>query len=60
MRRFDEMTESGGAVRTHYAPYQAWLGLQPVETMQAKREEAELIFRRVGITFAVHRVEAGT
>ena len=60
MQRFDEMTGSGGAVRTHYAAYEAWLRQQPVETMQAKREEAELIFRRVGITFAVHGDEAGT
>ena len=60
MRKFDEMTEISGAVRTHSAPYEAWLRLQPVETMQAKREEAELIFRRVGITFAVYGDEAGT
>ena len=60
MRTIDEMTGSGGAVRTHYASYAAWLRQQPVETMQAKREEAELIFRRVGITFAVHGDEAGT
>lgn len=41
-------------VRDHYRTYAQWLGRQPQEIMQARREEAEMIFRRVGITFAVY------
>lgn len=41
-------------VRDHYRTYAEWLGRQAQETMRARREEAEMIFRRVGITFAVY------
>src|SRR5512133_3315306 len=41
-------------VREHYREYAQWLGRQPQEAMRARREEAEMIFRRVGITFAVY------
>ncbi len=56
--RFDEMHADAGpagqTVRAHYRSYQRWLDRQPAQTMQARREEAEMIFRRVGITFAVY------
>ena len=42
------------SVREHYATYSRWLADQPSDVMQQRREEAELIFRRVGITFAVY------
>ena len=51
---FDEMNVTAGGVREHYLDYQRWLGQQSDEVMQARRAEAELIFRRVGITFAVY------
>ena len=60
MRDFDEMTPTAGGVRTHYAQYARWLQQQPGPAMRAKREEAELIFRRVGITFAVYGDADGT
>ncbi len=41
-------------VREHYQRYAQWLARQPHEAMRARREEAEMIFRRVGITFAVY------
>ena len=41
-------------VREHYRTYADWLTRQPQEVMRARREEAEMIFRRVGITFAVY------
>ena len=50
---FDEM-RAGETTREHYRSYERWLDRQPGETMQARREEAEVIFRRVGITFAVY------
>ncbi|WP_079417622.1 circularly permuted type 2 ATP-grasp protein [Thiomonas intermedia] len=60
MRFYDEMTPEGGGVRPHYAQYAQWLAQQPPDTIRAKREEAEVIFRRVGITFAVYGDQAGT
>ena len=51
---FDEMHSTAGFVREHYRGYQNWLAEQPVDAMRARREEAEMIFRRVGITFAVY------
>ncbi len=52
--RFDEMHTAAQAVREHYRRYDAWLKAQPVDVMQSRRHEAEMIFRRVGITFAVY------
>jgi len=60
MRRFDEMYArlpaqgDPGEVRKHCEVYARWLAGQDSSVMQARREEAELIFRRVGITFAVY------
>ena len=51
---FDEMHADGRAVRDHYRGYARWLAQQPRDVMQSRREEAEVIFRRVGITFAVY------
>jgi uncharacterized circularly permuted ATP-grasp superfamily protein len=51
---FDEMHAADGAVRGHYGAYERWLSQQPTALMGARREEAEMIFRRVGITFAVY------
>jgi uncharacterized circularly permuted ATP-grasp superfamily protein len=52
--RFDEMHSGPEAVREHYRTYARWLAEQPAEVMRSRREEAEVIFRRVGITFAVY------
>jgi uncharacterized circularly permuted ATP-grasp superfamily protein len=60
MRHFDEMYSrlptagDAGEVRDHYLAYARWLQAQDPQTMAARREEAEMIFRRVGITFAVY------
>ncbi|MEY5099039.1 MAG: hypothetical protein RJA36_1758, partial [Pseudomonadota bacterium] len=51
---FDEMHAAPQQVRDHYRQYARWLAEQPGEVMRARREEAEMIFRRVGITFAVY------
>ena len=51
---FDEMRAGEGAVREHYRNYDSWLGEQPSPLMRSRREQAEVIFRRVGITFAVY------
>ncbi|WP_194713841.1 circularly permuted type 2 ATP-grasp protein [Noviherbaspirillum soli] len=58
---FDEMYAGGsGDVRAHYREFAAWLSEQSPETLARKRAEADLIFRRVGITFAVYGDDAGT
>ncbi|MDP2255095.1 MAG: circularly permuted type 2 ATP-grasp protein [Polaromonas sp.] len=51
---FDEMNATPSSVRAHYQPYQRWLARQAASLMEARRAEAEIIFRRVGITFAVY------
>ena len=51
---FDEMHANGSTVREHYRGYDRWLAQQPGDVMLSRREEAEVIFRRVGITFAVY------
>lgn len=57
---FDEMHTPGGEVRPHYQDFSRWLEHQAPERLQNKRAEADLIFRRVGITFAVYGEESGT
>ena len=42
---FDEMNASASSVRPHYEAYQRWLAKQPADAMQARRAEAEMIFR---------------
>ncbi len=62
MQKFDEMYtrlpyaffSKGEQIREHYKLYDAWLARQPGDMMAKRREEAEMIFRRVGITFAVY------
>ncbi len=58
--KFDEMRAADGSVREHYAAFQAWLAQQPAEHLAEKRREADLLFHRLGITFAVYGEEQGT
>ena len=51
---FDEMTEGGGGIRAPYEKIAQWLEAVPREQLQQRRLEAELFFRRGGITFAVY------
>ena len=46
--------EAGRPIRPHYQAYAGWLRAQSHDAMRARRDEAEMIFRRVGITFAVY------
>jgi len=48
------MRTDAGTVREHYRGYERWLTEQANDVMQSRRDEAEMIFRRVGITFAVY------
>jgi len=56
---YNEMFDADGRVRPHYAAYQSWLGDMPPERINAKRAEADALFHRVGITFAVYGEEDG-
>src|SRR5579863_10411202 len=51
---FDEMRGSGDAVRPAYAELSRWLGSVEPDVLDFRRREAELFFRRIGITFAVY------
>jgi uncharacterized circularly permuted ATP-grasp superfamily protein len=57
---FDEMLDAGLVPRAHYAAYADWLAHMSPEQMAGKRAEADLIFRRIGITFSVYGEEGGT
>lgn len=50
---FDELGWPG-EVRAPYALIDAWLKSLSAETQAMKRREAEVLFRRIGITFAVY------
>ena len=59
---YDEMNLPGPAghgVREHYRHLVEWLARMPPERVAEKRREADLLFHRVGITFAVYGDEAG-
>src|SRR5450830_267961 len=64
---FNEMTadvasspDTLNLTRAHYRDFDLWLKQQTTERLQRKRAEADLSFRRVGITFAVYGDDAGT
>ena len=56
---YNEMFDEHGAPRAHYEAFHTWLGNQSQALMNLKRAEADLIFRRVGITFAVYGDDLG-
>ena len=51
---FDEMTQAGGGTRPAYRGLEDWLTSTGSDTFEMKRREADLLFRRLGITFAVY------
>ncbi|MGQ0511893.1 MAG: circularly permuted type 2 ATP-grasp protein [Betaproteobacteria bacterium] len=58
-RHYDEMHAANGEVRPHFGPIAQWLAETPASRVAEKRREADLLFHRVGITFAVYGDEAG-
>src|ERR687898_2048801 len=56
---YDEMRAADGAVRAHFRALADWLAETPAERVAEKRREADLLFHRVGITFAVYGDDAG-
>ena len=51
---FDEMYTADGQVRPPYSVYSDWLIREPEDALRQKRAEADSLFHRVGITFAVY------
>src|SRR5882672_4081436 len=51
---YDEMRSAEGEVRPHFGPVAQWLAETPAKRVAEKRREADLLFHRVGITFAVY------
>ena len=51
---FNEMLGPDGQVRAPYVILKQWLDTQSPADLRAKIREAEAIFRRLGITFAVY------
>ena len=56
---FDEMHGMRNGVRKAYRTYQEWLDTMPHERLLEKHQQADLIFRRLGITFSVYGSEEG-
>jgi uncharacterized circularly permuted ATP-grasp superfamily protein len=53
-RHYDEMRTPAGEVRPHFRKIAEWLAETPAKRVAEKRREADLLFHRVGITFAVY------
>jgi len=51
---FDEMKTVDGTVRPAYGELASWLADVPPDVLDFRRREAEVLFRRIGITFAVY------
>ena len=51
---FNEMTQEGGATRAAYERIARWLDETPKDYFSTRRGHAELMFRRIGITFNVY------
>ena len=51
---YNEMYTDNGAVREIYGRYSQWLKELPDGMLERRNTEAELLFRRLGITFAVY------
>ncbi|WP_181707564.1 circularly permuted type 2 ATP-grasp protein [Chthonobacter rhizosphaerae] len=51
---FDEMTGDGRGCRPAYSLIKSWLAETTPDTLKLRQDEAEFLFRRIGITFAVY------
>ena len=51
---FDEMNGFRDELSAGYQEFSRWLEETPADALEDRRQEAELLFRRIGITFAVY------
>lgn len=56
---YDEMLLNDGHYRGHYREYWQWFQQADQQAIARKREEAELLFHRLGITFNVYGDDGG-
>ena len=54
---FNEMLDANGGIRPSYAQVAEWLAGQSKSGLKRKQQEAETLFRRLGITFSVYGTE---
>ena len=59
-RFFDEMSDVGGGPRQVYRRLAQWLADVPPDLLASRRAQADLLFRRIGITFAVYGEKEAT
>ena len=59
-RYFNEMYTEDRGVRSHYRAFADWLEETPPARVAQNRQAADLLFHRVGITFAVYGESSGT
>jgi uncharacterized circularly permuted ATP-grasp superfamily protein len=57
---YNEMFTEDRSVRPHYAAFAEWLADTPPARIAQNRHAADLLFHRVGITFAVYGEASGT
>jgi uncharacterized circularly permuted ATP-grasp superfamily protein len=57
---YDEMLDAAGQPRAHCRGYADWLAQRSTGWLAEKRAEADALFHRVGITFAVYGEDEGT
>jgi len=58
-RCYDEMYDAAGIPYAHYGAYAEWLSGKPRDFMLQKQREADTLYARLGITFAVYGDEGG-
>ncbi len=51
---FNEMYDTNGSCRPHYQEFARWLANTPLELLEQRRREADLLFHRAGITFTLY------
>ena len=56
---YDEMMNADGTLSAAYAHYGKWLASQPPEILEQRNKQADVLFRRMGITFAVYGEQTG-
>jgi uncharacterized circularly permuted ATP-grasp superfamily protein len=56
---YNEMYLADGTVRSHYQALADWIATTPLDRIKQMREAANMLFHRVGITFAVYGEDAG-
>lgn len=55
---YDETADENGRADA-YGVYDDWLSRQGIETLAQRNKQADILFRRMGITFAVYGEQAG-